>query len=478
MASIEKGGMRRSAHRLLLALVLGGAAFAISGVASVAMAASPATDTEERLRKLEAEIQQLKQELAAWREGGAPAESARVQELEKQLEVLSQELERTRIGPAAQPAAAASVHGFGPAASKVYNVERGVSIGGYGEVIYTDPSSRLDDGSPSDAAATLDLLRGVFYFGYKFNDRILFNSELEIEHATTGEGAEEKGEVSLEFAYLDFRFREGVNVRAGLLLIPVGFLNERHEPPTYLGAKRPEVERLLLPSTWRENGAGIFGDLGPVSYRVYLVAGLNAAGFTAEGIREGRQAGSQSLAEDLALTGRLDWTILPGLLVGASAFVGDSGQVLQTPTGDAIGGKIELWDVHAEWTWRGLQLRGVATETRIADAEEINVANGLAGDAGVGERIRGAYAEVGYDVLAPFELDQELIPYVRYEQFNTQEGVPTGFTANPANDRRVLTYGVAYKPIPQVVVKVDFLDDRDEAGTGLDEFHVALGFLF
>jgi len=462
---------------LLSIFMIGGVLLVLPGATPAAESPAPG-DTEARLQRLEAEIARLQQELAAMRERGTSSEGAQVKELEQQVETLSKELERTRIGPAAQPAAAASVHGLGPAASKVYGVERGVSIGGYGEVLYTDPDSRLDDGSAGGEKATLDLVRGVFYFGYKFNDTILFNSELEIEHATTGEGAEERGEVSLEFAYLDFRIREGFNVRAGLVLVPVGLVNERHEPPIYLGAKRPEVERLLLPSTWRENGAGIFGDLGPVAYRVYLVAGLNAAGFTAEGIREGRQQGSQSLAEDLALTGRLDWTIRPGLLVGASAFVGDSGQGAETPAGDGIGGRIELWDLHAEWTWRGLQVRGVATGTRIADVEAINLANGLAGDAGVGEVIRGGYAEVGYDVLAPFTLDPELIPYVRYEELNTQQRVPAGFTANPASDRRVLTYGIAYKPIPQVVVKVDFQDTRDEAGTGLDEFHAALGFLF
>jgi hypothetical protein len=151
---------------------------------------------------------------------------------------------------------------------------------------------------------------------------------------------------------------------------------------------------------------------------------------------------------------------------------------MESAAGDQIDGRVELWDVHAEWVWRGLQVRALATETRISDADEISLSNGLAGDSGVGEKLRGAYAEVGYDILAPFDLEPELIPYVRYERFNTQEEVPTGFLANPANDRRVLTYGVAYKPIHQVVVKLDFQDIQNEAGTGLDEFHAAIGFLF
>src|SRR5207245_6852458 len=131
----------------------------------------------------------------------------------------------------------------------------------------------------------LDLERAVLYFGYKFNDRTLFNSEIEFEHAVAGEG--EKGEVAVEFAYVDFRATKRFGLRGGLLLVPVGFLNELHEPPIFHGALRPEVETDIIPTTWSENGLGFYGVAGPVSYRAYLVTSLRAAGFSAEeGIRE------------------------------------------------------------------------------------------------------------------------------------------------------------------------------------------------
>ena len=147
-----------------------------------------------------------------------------------------------------------------------------------------------------------------------------------MEHATTGEGDEEKGEVSAEFAYLDFKPWKRVGLRAGLLLLPMGFTNELHEAPVFHGARRPAVETAIIPSTWRENGAGVFGETGPVQWRAYVVAGLSSRGFAAGGIREGRQGGSNSLAEDVAVAARADYTGISGLLAGGSLFTGESGQ--------------------------------------------------------------------------------------------------------------------------------------------------------
>jgi len=164
-------------------------------------------------------------------------------------------------------------------------VKQGVSIGGYGEFLYQNFDRSLEDGTPSGETDSADLVRLVLYTGYKFNDRILFNSEIEYEHATTGEGDEEKGEVSVEFAYLDFLFGERMGVRSGLVLVPVGFLNELHEPPIYLGARRPEVEKNILPSTWRANGAGIHGEFGSgLSYRAYVTESFRGVASPDEGI--------------------------------------------------------------------------------------------------------------------------------------------------------------------------------------------------
>jgi hypothetical protein len=432
------------------------------------------SDLEERIRQLEAMLRALRAELDQLRRDADPGAGARIAELEKQVEVLTEEIERQRLGRVYR-APTESRFGLGPAASKVYTVERGVSIGGYGEMLYQDFAPERDDGTASDETDQLDFLRAVFYFGYKFNDRILVNSEVEIEHASTGE----EGEVSLEFAYLDFLLQEAFNVRAGLLLTPVGFLNEMHEPPIFLGARRPQVERVILPTTWRENGAGVFGDLGPVAYRAYVMNGLDSSGFSASsGIRGGRQDGSEAAAEDFAFVARFDWTILPGLLLGASGYTGDSSQGAVTAAGQPFAGRVTLYDLHADWRWRGLQARALWSGVRIGDAAQINEANGLTGDQSVGSRFGGWYAELGYDVLSGRRTGQALIPYVRYESYNTQEEVPAGFAADRANDVELWTLGIAYRPILQVVLKIDYQDFENAAGTGVDQFNVALGYLF
>ncbi len=427
---------------------------------------------DDRLAELEKQLLRLRAEIEELRKAGGldPARlealERHVQELARQLGILALELERRQLG-AAYRAAGASIHGLGPAASKVYEVEQGVSIGGYGEMLYQNQSG---------GDATLDFLRAVFYFGYKFNDRILFNSEIEFEHAIAGDG--KGGEVAVEFAYLDFLVREEFNVRAGLLLLPVGFLNELHEPPIFFGATRPLVERIILPATWRENGAGAFGELASVSYRAYVVNGLNASGFTARnGIRSGRQGGSKAEANDLALAVRADWTIMPGLVVGASGYIGDSGQdhVVQ---GEPLGGQVLLYDLHAEWKWRGLQLRGLWAQVEVQDAAAINVQNGFTGADSIGEELVGWYGEIAYDLFARRDTEQQLIPYVRYESLNTQDEVPAGYAKNPEFNQHLLTVGIAYQPIPQVTLKVDVRDTSNQAGNAKDEFHVALGYLF
>lgn len=433
----------------------------------------------DRVRELEKKVQELQQRLDQLSTSADEETRRQIEELRQQIDVLTREIENLKSAAPERPApsGARGSHGLGPAASKVYGLTRGVSIGGYGEVLYQNFSDDRDDGEASDRTDTIDLQRAVFYFGYKFDEHFLFNSEIEYEHATTGEGDEEKGEVSVEFAYLDYLIRPEVNVRAGLVLIPVGFLNELHEPPVFLGARRPDVEDRIIPTTWRELGAGVFGDAGPITYRAYVVNGLDSAGIEAEEpLHEARQGGSQASAEDFAVTGRLDFTGVPGLLIGASGYTGGSAQGRKAD-GREFDGRVTLVDAHAEWRWRGIQARALGAWGTIGDAAEINLANGLSGDESVPKRFTGAYLEAGFDVLFG-RSSASLVPFARWEQYDTQDEVPSGFARNPANDVRLWTFGVQYRPIPQVVVKLDYQDAHDEARTGVDQWNLALGWLF
>jgi hypothetical protein len=451
---------------VLLALALAPAVLAQSG------------STEDRVRQLEQQVEQLKAEIAAMKSGPG-ADASRIEEIERRLEVLAGEIEKLKIGEAAAEADR-SGYGLGPAASKVYRAERGISIGGYGELVYQHVQGREapaaktkgkaaegEEVKPGDHA---DVRRAVLYFGYKWSDHILFNSELEYEHAG--------GEVSVEFAYLDFLWKPQASFRAGLVLLPVGFVNELHEPTVLLGADRPLVEQRILPTTWREMGFGLFGQAGPLTYRTYVVNGFDASGFTDDGLSGGRQGGNQSKAKDLAWVGRLDYTGVPGLTVGGSAYTGKAGQGLETPEGRRIGVSTRIFEGHLEWKQRGLEFRALGAQGRLSDVAALNAALGLEGAGSVGERLQGYYLQLGYDLLSGRGGQRALIPYARWETLNTQDQVPAGLSANPDTDVRNLTLGLEYKPIEQVVVKADYQNVHNRARTGADRFTLLLGYVF
>lgn len=448
------------------------------GVAvSLCWTATPAaasSDDDERIGELEREVAELKAAIAELRNIGLAED--RLNEVERRLALLAEEIEDLKIGEAASAetlAEGGEPYGLGPAAAKVYQKEHGVSIGGYGEALLQLYDDETDDGSPSGKVDQFDFLRAVLYVGYKFSDDWVLNTEIEFEHASTSEG----GSVSVEFAYLDYLYRDQFNIRAGLVLLPMGWLNELHEPTVYLGATRPRSESVIIPTTWRENGIGAWGEFGAFDYRTYVVNGLDAAGFTSQGLRGGRQKGAKAKAEDFAWVGRLDFSGVPGLIVGASGYYGDSGQNLADAAGEAISVGTTIVDFHAEYRYRGLRLRGLYSSATLDDVSELNEALGYTGDQSVGEKLDGGYLEAGYDVFAG-RRKASLIPYVRWERLNTQQEVPDGWIANPANDQKLLTLGLAYQPIPQLIFKAEYLSVDNEAGTGVDQFNLALGYIF
>jgi hypothetical protein len=452
--------------------ILGKRISRILAVLALILAVAPlsAQSTEDRLDALEAEVAKLKAAVAAARSAESSAE---IEELARRIELVAAELEKLKLGEVAIEADE-SVHGLGPAASKVYRKTKGVSIGGYGELVYQGFSGSRDDGTASGKSDQFDLLRGIVYVGYKWDDKWLLNTELEWEHGSTGKA----GEASVEFAYIDRLIRSAINVRAGLMLVPMGLLNELHEPTVFLGVRRPGVESVLIPTTWRENGIGLFGEIGPVTYRTYIVNGLDAAGFSSGGIRGGRQKGSKAKAEDLAWVGRIDWTATPGLVAGGSLYVGDSGQGIIDPSGGALGVSTRIFELHADWKWRGLRARALWADVDLGDVAGLNRALGLDGSKSVGESMEGYYLEAGYDLFARNDGDSRLVPFTRWESYDTQKSVPAGFTRDPAREVEILTVGLEWHPIEQIVVKGDWQDVDNGAGTGVDQFNLGLGWVF
>jgi len=401
-------------------------------------------------------------------------DASHVKNLERKTDVLSQEVEKLRTNLSIpEEAKYKSMYGLGPAASKIYQVGKGLSIGGYGEANY-----QANVGDKAENVDNADLERLVLYAGYKFTDNILFNSEIEFEHATTGEGDEEKGEVSVEFAALDFFIDPIANIRAGLVLMPMGFINQIHEPPFFFGNNRPEVERRIIPSTWREVGVGLFGQITPeLTYTTYVVNGLNAEEFGSDGIREGRGGGSNAKAENFAYVGRLDYSpsVLPGFNVGGSAYVGNAGQN-QSFAGQTPDVFTQLYEAHAQWKYRGLEWRALGSWGHIDDAEILSAVKGET----IGSENYGWYTEIGYDVMPHFIQDtaQYLAPFFRYEKMDTIAKAPNGFADDLSQDREIYQFGLQYKPIPNVVIKADYRNRSAKRGSLSDDFNLGVGFIF
>ncbi len=401
-----------------------------------------------------------------------------VQKLARKTDVLSQEVEKLRTNLSIpEEAQYKSAYGLGPAASKVYQVGKGLSIGGYGEANYqaiVNNETAQKNGDDPNLHNNTDFERLVLYAGYKFTDNILFNSEIEFEHGSTEKG----GAVSVEFAALDFFFDPMINARAGMVLLPMGFVNTIHEPPFYFGNNRPEVERRIIPSTWRDVGVGIFGELASgLTYTAYGVNGLNAANYDSNGIRSGRQQGSQTRAEDLAFVGRLDYApdFISGLSFGGSAYLGNAGQN-QTFAGQRADAFTQLYEGHVQWKYRGLEFRTLGSYGHIDDAGILSKAKNQT----IGSSNYGWYSEIGYDILPLLATDtsQYLAPFFRYEHFDTIADAPDGYADDKTKDKQIYQVGLQYKPIPNVVIKADYRNFTAKQGKVPDDFNLGFGFIF
>jgi len=397
-----------------------------------------------------------------------------VDELRRRVDLLAAEVERLRSGEEPQAglsADAARAIGLAPSAAATYGRGEGVSIAGYGEMLYENFAPETESGAPIARGTQFDFLRAILYAGYRFNDRFLFNSEIEIEHTD---------EVFVEFAYVDYQAHEHIGVRGGLLLMPMGLVNEFHEPTVFLGAERPVTENRIIPSTWRENGGGVYGSFDRVAFRAYVVNGFNGASFSSNGVRGGRQKGGKAKASNMAFTGRLDITPTPGVFVGASVYAGGSGQGDIIVDGRDVSVRTTIVDLHGQAQVRGLDVRGLYARAYINEAAELNRARGLTGSSGVAERMQGAYVQVGYDLLSQTVSagGVALTPYVRYELVDTQDKMPSGFTRSLDTDNTFMTLGVELKPIPNVVVKVDHAWVQNDADSGVNQFNLSMGYAF
>lgn len=439
----------------------------------------PLTPAHADEATLQAEIALLKQQLAAQSQTIA-AQSARLDQLAAQVNAAQaatpvQPSSAAPEAPSAEAAAApVALAAASPAGSDT-------TIGGYGEISY---NGYVHDASRNQA----DLKRFVLFVGHRFNDKLSFNSEVEVEHAVAS--SEDQGEVEIEQAYLNYAFTPAVNVKAGLFLMPFGILNRNHEPPVFYGVERNEVETRIIPSTWREGGVSIWGNTSyGLSYDFGVTTGFDVAKLDDAGapLAGSHQELQLARAARISYFGSLEYRPTPGLLVGGAVFHGgamhsnaDYRQDNSLPDFAGIDAKVTLWDVHGRWQHNGFDLQAVYARGTISHAAELddviaayNTANGtdrpLAPRAFYGWLVQGAYS-------LPLGGAMTLDPFVRYEMFDTQTTMPFGIDPDPVNRDRVLTGGFSFHPVHEVVVKVDYQKFFDNSAN--DRVNLGLGYMF
>ena len=434
-------------------------------------------DRERRLTQLEQKIKQLD---PTYTLPAAPSIDDRLTALEQRInQLLSSRTPPS--GPMPSPPAAIPSLAQQPGTAaplQAVSITGDYQASGEGETRlpvagYMDFHVNKDQGEP----ARPDFHRFVLLFGHSFSDRIKFWSEFELEHSLV-EGGEESGEIALEQAYLDLLIKPWLNLRGGMVLTPMGIVNERHEPPSFNGVERPFVETVIIPSTWRELGFGLTGDLGRgFRYRSYLLSSLDASRFTAEnGIAEGRTAGFDASFRNPAQAGRLEYAGVRRLTLGASLYTGKSGFNLES-----VNPRVTMASFDGRYSYRRFDFRGLFANTWISQAAELNAV--LERQTGfvqnVASQLRGYYFEPALHVL-PRRLRNDVTLFARYEKFNTQHRMPEGYVPLAQFNRSAWITGVTYKPNADVAFKFDYVFSRNASAVvrTLDTVNLGLGWWF
>lgn len=386
----------------------------------------------------------------------------KIDQLAAELAAVKAQLAALKAAPPSPPAPVAEA---APARTEPATV-----LTSYGELNYNRPRSHSQD-------AQADMRRFVLGFQHRFDDKTKVVTEIEVEHAVSS--ADDAGEVEIEQAYVERQLNPTWALRAGLFLMPVGLLNENHEPTAYYGVERNFVETAIIPSTWREGGVQFVGAFGNgLTLQAGAATGFDLTKWDAAS-EEGRESPLGSVhqelslakAKDIALFGALNWRGLPGLQLGGSVFTGGAthGQAVASS-------RITLWDLHARWTPGRWDLAALYTRGSISNTAALN--QPLVGGASlIPASFDGAYLQAAYRVWSHEDL--ALSPFVRWERFNTARSyadLGPGLTPAAAEAERVWTAGANLQFGNGLVFKADlqrFERDRDR-----DRFNLGLGWSF
>lgn len=341
----------------------------------------------------------------------------------------------------------------------------GLTVGGYAQVDYNQPEG--DNGK-------MDVHRLVILFGYKFSDRVQFVTEIEYEHVK---------EVYIEQAFLNYSISNNFNVRGGLMLVPMGIVNEYHEPTTFNGVERPSMDKSIVPTTWREIGVGVTGKFDDASlrYQAYIFNGFASVNDTkvlggSNGLRNGRQKGAESTINTPNLSLKLDYYGIQGLRFGASGYFGrtQAADDVQEINGADVG--ISMFGLDARYINKRFSARGQYIHGLISDADNYNELY----ETDLGSELKGWYLETAYNLL-PLTKEQRLDAFVRYEQYDTHAATSdAGISRNLGYNRNEWTTGLSYHVAPGAVVKADyqFFDNAVAENKSKGQLNLGFGIWF
>jgi hypothetical protein len=328
--------------------------------------------------------------------------------------------------------------------------ESKATIGGYGEMHY---NYKNDNGVTKN---TLDFHRFVVFVGYSFSEKWSFKSEIEIEHNYVSDG---EGELSLEQAYLDYRFRDYLGFQAGVILVSAGLINENHEPTLFLGVERPNYAKYIIPTTWFGNGASIYGKLSGFEYKLNFMEGLIGDKFSLNNaIRNGRQKGFESDASAMLYNLKIDYTDILGLKIGGSAIYNNS-------ISDSLSIPFTLLEFHADYRQNGLILVGEYGNINYSNNQLMNS--------------NGYYFDFGYDFSKLLNVDWKIIPFGRYSRYNTASETENGGDEEKMFDFSEWMFGISVLPIDNVVLKADYSQIKNGLSSTKTEFiNLGIGYRF
>lgn len=406
--------------------------------------------------------------------GEVPATDPILQQLLERIERLEAEVGRLKAEAAQAPEPPAAVASAAPPSAPAPSTPApeprsaswadNLAFHGYGEVHYNDPRGGGD---------TFDVHRLVLGFSYRFNDQFSAEAELDFEHSFS--------EPELEFAHITWQPRQDTTARFGALLMPVGMLNRTHEPPLFYSVERPYTQKLLIPTTWQESGASLEWAQGGYRATAAVTSALDPTlaspgKLATEGIRTMRSKAVESSGEDLALTLDQEYRWMSGARVGLSLHHSQLDHGVEALQGTDV----TLAVLYGQYAARGWDLRAEYAWTDISRAERISAYLGAPTSKGLASRMRGGYAEAGFDWLSLGSGRARLVQFLRYETIDTQAAVPAGYTANPAGDRTLWTTGLAFYPpgLDNLAFKVDFERWRDGADKRSSALNLGVGWMF